>query len=146
MTTKIFFNFLTMVVGLNVASCASAITSADTSTNNLNHTSWVLATLNNQAVIPNVLITLNFEDGNIAGTDGCNRYHTAYTLNANQLSINKNIASTRMACPEPITQQASIYMTALIETVSYKIEGQQLILRNASGKALISFAQQSGGQ
>ncbi|MDD1615978.1 MAG: heat shock protein [Methylococcaceae bacterium NSP1-2] len=143
MSTKIFFGVLTIVIGLNLASCASTITSADTSTNALNHTNWVLAKLNNQSVIPNALITLNFEDGNIAGTDGCNRYHTAYTQNADTLSINKNSASTMMACPEPITQQAANYMTALTETAHYKIDGQQLTLLNASGKTLASFTKQS---
>jgi heat shock protein HslJ len=93
--------------------------------------------------MPNSTITLNLEDGKMTGTDGCNRYHTSYTLNADQLSINKNIATTMMACPEPTTQQASAYIKALTETVSYKIEGQQLTLLNASGKTLASFTKQS---
>jgi heat shock protein HslJ len=143
MHTKIFFGILTMVVGLNLASCASAITSADASTNTLNHSSWILSSINNQAVMPDSTITLNLEDGKMTGTDGCNRYHTVYMLNADKLSINKNIATTMMACPEPITQQASAYMSALTETVSYKIEGQQLTLLNASGKTLASFTKQS---
>jgi heat shock protein HslJ len=139
MTTKIFFGVLTMVVGLSLASCAAAITS----TNTLNHTGWVLAKLNNQAVMADSIITLNFEDGNIAGTDGCNRYHTSYTLNADKFNINKNIATTMMACPEPITQQASAYITALTEVASYKVDAQQLTLMNASGKTLASFTKQN---
>jgi heat shock protein HslJ len=143
MYTKIFFSLLVMVVGLNLASCASPTTSAQTSMNTLNHTAWILANLNNQAVLPEPLITLNFENDTLTGTDGCNRYHTSYTLNTDNLSVDKNIASTMMACPEPVTQQASAYIAALTETAHYKIDAQQLMLMDAGGKALARFTQQS---
>jgi heat shock protein HslJ len=143
MPTQIFFGILAMIVGLNLASCASAITSDYGSSNTLNQTNWLLTELNNQAVRQEPLITLSFENNQIAGTDGCNRYHGSYTLSADKISINKNIASTMMACPEPISQQAAAYISALMETVSYKIDGQHLLLINASGKTLASFSKQS---
>jgi heat shock protein HslJ len=142
MPTQIFFGILAMIVGLNLASCAP-ISSADASNNALNQTSWVLTGLNNQAVRQEPVITLSFENDQIAGTDGCNRYHGSYTLNADKLSINKHIASTMMACPEPITRQAAAYISALMATVSYKIDGQQLLLMNASGKTLARFNKQA---
>ncbi len=141
MYTKIFFAVLTMIIGLNLASCATS--SAATNTATLNHSEWILANLNGRAVKPDSLITINFENDKISGIDGCNRYHGSYTLNADKLSINKHIASTMMACPEPISQQAAAYISALTEAVSYKIDAQQLMLINASGKTLASFTKQN---
>lgn len=142
MTTKIRLAVLAMIAGLNLVSC-STISSAQASTNALNQTSWSLTSLNNQSVIQDSRVTLSFENNKIAGTDGCNRYFSAYTLNADKISINKNIAGTRMACPEPIMQQASTYISALTEATGYKIDGQQLLLIDASGKTLASFTKQS---
>ncbi len=136
MNTKIFFAAL-IIVGLPVMAFA------DTSGNALNQTGWVLTNLNGQSALPEPPITINFEEDKLAGTDGCNRYHGSYTLNADKLNINKNIASTMMACPEPISQQASAYTNALTEAVSYKIDAQQLMLLDASGKTLASFTKQN---
>lgn len=136
MYLKIFFAALIMF-GLPVMAFA------DTSGNALNQTGWILTNLNDQSVLPEPLVTINFEEDKIAGTDGCNRYQSAYTLNADKISINKNIVSTMMACPEPVNQQASAYLNALIATTGYKIDAQQLLLLDASGKTLASFTKQN---
>ena len=141
MYIKIFFATLMIIIGLPLTSCASS--SASTNTDALNHSEWILANLNGQSLVPDSLITINFENDKISGTDGCNRYHGSYTLDADKLSINKHIASTMMACPEPISQQAAAYISALTEAVSYKIDAQQLMLMNASGKTLASFTKQN---
>lgn len=108
-------------------------------------TSWVLADLGGQAVRNDTQVTMRFEDGRLGGTDGCNRYSTAYQADGGKLSVDKNVVSTLMACPEPIMQQASAYIAALTQAATYKVEGGQLTLFDADGKALMTFAQQSTG-
>jgi heat shock protein HslJ len=128
-----------MMGNLNLASCAPAVTLNNT----LNHTSWILVKVNDLAVIPDSFISLDFENDTVTGTDGCNRYHASYTLNADKLTVNKNIANTLMACPNPITQQASAYLSALTAATGYKMDDQQLLLINAENKILASFIKQS---
>jgi len=144
MHTHKFLVMLAAVISLSVVACAVSNTIADTSTYTLKETSWVLVNLHDQSLIPDSLITLNVESGKMTGKDGCNNYNTAYTLNADKLSINSNVAATMMACPEPIMQQASAYVTALTATTAYKIDSSQLTLIDANGKTLATFTKQSG--
>jgi heat shock protein HslJ len=109
----------------------------------LNDTSWILVTPNSQSVIPDKLVTLNFENGKINGTDGCNRYGASYAMNGFRFTANKDVISTSMACPEPIMQQAAAYITALTQAATYKSDGQQLTLLDATGKTLVTFTAQS---
>ena len=139
MQTQKILVALAMVVGLILAAC----TSTNTSTNTLNDTGWLLVNLNGQSVVSDTLVTINFENGKINGTDGCNTYSTTYTVNGAKFTVNKDVVTTKMACPEPIMQQAAAYITALTQAVTYKIDGQQLMLLDASDNTLATFTMQS---
>jgi len=110
---------------------------------NLAGTSWTLATLGGEPALADTTVTLNFEDGRATGSDGCNNYTTPYTADGSSIQIRQPIASTMMACPEPIMAQAAAYMKALEQTATYKADGKQLTLYDAGGKALATFAAQS---
>lgn len=97
MHTHKFLVMLAAVVSLSVVACAASNTIADTSTDTLKETSWVLVTLHDQSLTPDSLITLNVANGKMTGKDGGNNYNTAYTLNAGKLSINKNITAIAKA-------------------------------------------------
>lgn len=140
-TQKILVVLMT-VVSLTLASCATATPLAATS-ESLKNTSWSLVNLPNQPPVPDTLITLNFDNNKVTGSDGCNRYHASYTLNADNININKNVATTMMACPEPIMRQASSYINALTQATAYKIESGQLTLLDTTGKPLAAFKKQS---
>jgi heat shock protein HslJ len=130
---------LTAVVGLTLTS----YTLAATSTDSVKNTRWSLVNLPNQPLVADALITLNFDNDNVTGSDGCNRYNASYTLNADNININKNVASTMMACPEPIMRQTSSYISALTQATGYKIETEQLILLDKTGKPLATFKKQN---
>ncbi len=130
MNIKIFLTVFIMLAGL------PAISFADKTDNTLNQTSWVLTKLNDHTV--SAVIILNFKKDKISGIDsGCNRYYGSYTLNADKLSIKQPIASTLRNCPE--IKSHITYIRALTDAVSYKIDAQQLIMFDASGKTLASF-------
>lgn len=135
---------LAAVASMTLASCSSSRYLTDTSTGTLANTSWFLTNLNGQSPMPGSRVTINFENGMLSGSDGCNNYHASYTLNAGKLSLDKNIAATMMACPEPVMQQASAFIQALREADALKREGSQLILADAGGKTLATFTKQSG--
>jgi heat shock protein HslJ len=131
-----FLLALAVAVELILGGCAS-------SRNTLADTRWSLVNLNGQSVGSHPQVTLKFEDSQLNGADGCNSYSTSYTVKGGKLSVNKNIAATRMACPEPIMQQAAAYITALTQAAAYKIDGRQLMLSDSSGKVLATFMRQS---
>jgi len=139
METQKILVALAMVVGLILAAC----TSTSTTTNSLNDTGWLLVSLNSQSVVSDTLVTINFENDKITGADGCNRYNTTFTLQGARITVNPNIVTTQIACPEPIMQQAAAYITMLTQAATYTIDGQQLTLLDASGKTLATFTMQS---
>ncbi len=142
MNTRNTLIVLTIVAGLLLAACVPVPGAA---VDPLADTSWVLATLNGQAALSDTQVTIRFEGGRLSGTDGCNSYSTSYTADGVKLNIDKNVISTMMACAEPIMQQAGAYIAALTQAATYKVEGGQLALFDASGKLLATFAKQSAG-
>ena len=133
---------LVIVAGLLLTGCVPVPNAASGS---LVDTDWVLATLNGEAALSDTQVTIRFSKDGISGSDGCNRYNTAYTTKGTKLTIDKNVVSTMMACAEPIMGQAAAYIAALTGAATYKIEGGQLTLLDASGKALATFTKQSTG-
>ncbi len=104
-------------------------------------TNWMLTTLNDQSPAADTQITLNFgADGSANGSDGCNRFVTSFTLDGDSLTFSPNAAGTMMACPEPAMTQASAFIGALTSTATYAVEGGSLLLRDASGAAVATFA------
>ena len=122
---------------------AGELTGDAATTSDLAGTSWTLTTLGGKAGPPDPVITANFnEDGSLTGSAGCNFYMTTYKVSGNTIAVGQ-LASTMMACPEPIMAQEAAYLKALEQARTYKIDGQQLTLFDAGGKALATFAPQS---
>ena len=134
MHTKTLFSLLALLISLNFSSAYAA--------DALNGSQWTLVNLHSQAALSDTLVTLNFEDGKVTGSDGCNRYRGTFTAKAGKLSFGKNLASTMMMCPETISKQASVYIKALLSTTHYKIDKKSLLLMSAKGKLLATFAKQ----
>jgi heat shock protein HslJ len=104
---------------------------------------WLLETLGGQPPAPDTQITLGFEADTLAGSDGCNRYRGSYRTDGDTISVDENIVSTMMACPEPAMQQASAYLAALKQAATFKLEGERLTLLDAAGAPLATFVAQS---
>lgn len=66
------------------------------------------------------------------GSDGCNRFTGGYD-DAKGLRFSR-LASTMMACPEPVMVQAQKFMQATAATVDYRISGKRLELLDANGQ------------
>ena len=107
-------------------------------------TAWILTKLNGSAPLEGTSVSARFEaDGKVSGSDGCNRYTTTYTIDGNKIKFGEGAASTLMACPQPIMEQASAYMRALQSAVTYEINTDTLILRDANGVTVAAFSAQS---
>jgi heat shock protein HslJ len=90
------------------------------SAGDLNGTSWTLLELNDDVpALADSQVTIRFQDNQISGTGGCNKYNTGFSLSEDNpfiITIDP-IASTRMACPDPILDQENAYFK-ILESVS----------------------------
>ena len=90
--------------------------------------------------LPNTTITAMFEDGNVTGSSGCNRYFGSYQLNKTEIKIGP-IGSTLMFCADPdgvMTQETS-YQLLLHNVTSYVISDNELTLSDSSGNPQLVF-------
>ncbi len=108
-------------------------------------TSWAATGVNNgkDAVSSTALtdkLTAVFGPDNIlSGSGGCNTFTAEYTVaGSDGLQIGA-IASTRMACADDVMQLESEYFAALGNTVSYKISGDSLTLRDGDGATQVTY-------
>ncbi len=91
------------------------------------------------AALEDVSAVIRFVDGSVQGNAGCNNFSGAYTVEADQLRVGP-MASTMMACPDPIMQQEFGVQDALAETATYGIDQGVLRLYDADGNTLAAFA------
>jgi len=138
---------LTVLISLLLAACVSSSSSIEvptaTSIITLKETGWLLESLRGQPVLPGTQLTINFENDKFHGRDGCNLFNGMYTVDRDRVDIEKDIATSMMSCEEPIMQQASAYLDALILAKTFEVSGQGLILRDSQEKILAEFIPQS---
>jgi heat shock protein HslJ len=121
-----------------LAACGT-MSNADESTS-LDGTSWVLAGLPARSLVPGTSVTLQFADGRVSGSDGCNRYGGGYAATGTTLQLTSQLASTQMACPQEIMEQARVYVAALTGAISYRANGDRLELLGPDGATLATLA------
>lgn len=132
-----------LVLGLAIIAIGLLGCTTMNTTNNspLINTYWKLTEIKGAAVSVSdnqreAHIVLNSEQ-RLAGSDGCNRIMGGYTLKGGNLQFSQ-IASTRMACLQG-SQQADAIGASLPQTAAYKIAGDQLELRDATGAVIARF-------
>lgn len=127
------------ILVLALAGCAAASSGGG----NLPGTNWVLTDLAGTAPVAGSSITAQFgADGRLSGSAGCNQYSGAYTVSGSSLQISQLI-STMMACEAALMDQEGIYLKTLEQVKSFAITGDRLVLKDASGKALLTYQVQS---
>ena len=86
--------------------------------------------------------TFNFQDGQVSGTTGCNRFFNAYTHEGDTLAIMAG-GSTLMACfPDVLAEQEAAILTGLPQVVSYSHMGDELWLLDGMGDPLFTLIAQ----
>ena len=82
-------------------------------------------------------LILMSKDKRMAGSGGCNRIMGGYTLEGSTLKFSK-MASSMMMCEDSMELEQS-FLKTLDGVTSWSIEGQMLLLKNDSGKALLKL-------
>ncbi|PKL61429.1 MAG: META domain-containing protein [Methanomicrobiales archaeon HGW-Methanomicrobiales-2] len=116
-------------------------------------TEWTLesSSLNGEtvsSVIAGTTVTATFSsEGRVTGNAGCNSYGAGYVLDGTKITIEPPI-STKMYCndPEGVMEQESTYLNLLPSVSSYRVEGNHLVLSDATGADLLFFMQALPGE
>jgi len=84
-------------------------------------------------------VTINFAEGEVNGTAGCNNYFGPYEVDGNSLTIGP-LGSTMMMCIQDDTAtQETAFLANLGNVASYDIVNNQLQLIDADGNTILVF-------
>ena len=105
---------------------------------------WALTTLNGQPPVDGRGISAQFTaDGKVSGSAGCNQYSGKYTVSGSNITFDPSIATTMMACSQPIMDQESAYLKMLGEAKTYTVKGDELTLTGANNTKLATYKAQT---
>ncbi|BAU10933.1 hypothetical protein LEP3755_14250 [Leptolyngbya sp. NIES-3755] len=88
-------------------------------------------------------LSAEFSDGQIFGSGGCNRFIGGYEAKSGTVKIS-TLASTFMACEEPIMSQETRFLTALQGAERYEVDQGQLTIfyKTEQGEGVLRFVSQ----
>ncbi len=93
-----------------------------------------------EAPLPGIAFSLEIvKGGRVAGSSGCNRFTGRYEAGRTGSLSFGTLASTRMACPEPVMGQERRYLSALDHTTGFGLAGGKLRLTDEEGNILLVF-------
>jgi heat shock protein HslJ len=111
----------------------------------LEGTLWKLDSyLNDQGELVGVLedteITVQFRDGQVTGSAGCNSYFGPYESSGDSLTVGL-IGATQMYCaPEALMAQEGEYLAVLETAAAYQISDGKLHIANVDGETVLTFS------
>ncbi len=92
-----------------------------------------------EAVPEDAGLWVQFEvDGSIKGHAGCNSFFGSLETTDDGVKVSP-LGSTRMACPEPIMDRESAYLSALQQGVLFEVSGERMSCLDADRKLLVEF-------
>jgi heat shock protein HslJ len=108
----------------------------------LDGTSWILTAYGNAQPVSGTTITATFQNGEIAGSAGCNSYFAPYQVKGSKIELGV-IAQTEMACldPEGVMEQEKMIMAFLRDAQEFLLANGQLQIIRGDGEALTFVAQ-----
>ncbi len=129
-----------LLISIPILAVALAACSAGGQSQTLEGTNWMLESLRGESALSETTVTVEFQvDSKMSGSTGCNNYNAAYTTDGDMITISPG-AITLMACPTPIMAQESAFLDVLASATTYKIEGDEMELKDASGAVIAKFS------
>lgn len=103
---------------------------------------WVLASFGDPAgptaVSEGLEVTLQMDmaANRVSGKAACNNFNGSFTSNDDGLQIG-NLATTKMACPDPAAQMETTFLELLAAANNFEIKEGQLIMTTSTGQQLV---------
>ena len=119
----------------------SAPLPAPAAARSLLETRWAVSQLNGaQLSIPDLRPTLIFGGKDtIIGNGGCTGFRGPFFSSGNSITLGPLSAGTA-SCGQAADQQEQAYLEALQAATSYSLDGNELVLLDASGKELVRLS------
>lgn len=107
----------------------------------LTGTNWALVSLGAAEaptpLLQDTIVTLMLgDDGSAAGSAGCNRYRSSYSVDGSSISFGP-IVSTMMACEPAVMEQEAAFAQALEAASSFSLVDGQLSIAYGDGEQLV---------
>jgi heat shock protein HslJ len=83
--------------------------------------------------------TIEFRDGRVSGTTGCNRFNGEFTKTRSKLSLGPLATTRRAGTPTAMAIERE-YLTRLARVASVRVRGDTLVLVDDAGDALLVYA------
>lgn len=102
---------------------------------------WELTELEGSSLVEGTAIDLTITDDGVAGSSGCNNYTGTASLDIEDgaLTFGPDLASTMMACDQPIMDQEQKYLDALARVTSYQMASEELLLKDSNDIVVAAF-------
>ncbi len=98
---------------------------------------WMVFEIGGQPIVADSKPSINFEESRVFGAGSCNRFMGGYKIAADGLKLEMSqMASTMMACPEPLMKQEDAYLRLLGTVNGYSVDGGVLTLKGADGQTI----------
>ena len=103
---------------------------------------WELVSYAGNTPLPGTTITVEFDEGHIQGSGGCNSFFGTYQINGSSLEVNQ-LAWTEMACldPEGVMVQEQRVLGMLGKAEKVHRDGVRLVITTAGDRELVFEAQ-----
>ena len=89
--------------------------------------------------VPDVDASVIFgSDGAISGNVGCNSFNGNYKVDGETVTFGA-IASTLMACADPIAQQEGMVFNVFVNTATFKLDSNTLSIISSDGNSVVVF-------
>ena len=123
-------SLLLIILLLSACNCISP-------TDPLDGTSWRVSAIHDSPVLEKPILSVEFKDGTVGGSSGCNSYSGEYTIRGINISI-ESIAMTLMACMDmAVMEQESTFLENLQNAQTFTLSENQLVIFSAGGKSLV---------
>jgi heat shock protein HslJ len=107
----------------------------------LNGSAWTLSSLNETPPLQGRKLTIEFGEGKLSGSSGCNSYSGSYEIKGNKIKTGA-IGMTLMACVDPgVMEQEQNFLAYLQDAQSFTLSAGQLRIFRPDGKALAFLPQ-----
>jgi heat shock protein HslJ len=116
---------LVIAVVISLIAVSVTLASAGKESPGLEGVQWTLVSIGADKVPDGVEITALFDESQVVGSAGCNSYFAGYEVGDGTLTISV-MATTMMACSEPVMRLEMAFASAFQSAKSYEVSGERL--------------------
>jgi heat shock protein HslJ len=117
---------------------------------NLDATSWAMTSYrdsqgNLTEILPETIVTADFQADQFSGNLTCNNYSGTYQTTGNKIEIGP-LATTLRECvgPDGIMEQEAAFLMAMEAAAQYEIKGDTLEMLDDQGAIILVFIKATG--